>query len=105
MVPRPTVVWLVSLVAAFVTEGLFVGPSKVTVPRQEISCHVDVEGLLDMSTDEVVVAVSASRTDFLRSLGGQLGKTLNSRDVVFLLLGTECRPLGCQLALDLDPNL
>jgi hypothetical protein len=94
MPPGPTVVWLISLVAAFVTKRLFIGPGEVTVPRQEASCHVNIEGLLDMSAYKVVVAVPTSRTNVLGSLWGQPGETLNGRDIIFLLLELESRPLG-----------
>jgi hypothetical protein len=95
VIPGPTIVWLISHVAAFVAKGLFIGPGEVAVPRQEISCYVDVEGLLNMSAYKVVVAVSASRTVVFGRLRGQLGEALNGRDIIFLLLGTESRPLCC----------
>lgn len=37
-VPRP--VWLVAGVTALIAEGLFVGPSEITVPRQEAALDV-----------------------------------------------------------------
>lgn len=66
--PRVAIVWLITLVATFVAERLLIGPSEVAMPGQEVSCHVNVEGLLDVSGHKVVVAVPASRADIFRSL-------------------------------------
>lgn len=53
-VSRPVPIWLVSLVATFLTQRLFVGVNKPPVPRQEYSRKVDGKRLLDVHNDEIV---------------------------------------------------
>jgi len=62
------------------------------VPGKEVSSVVNQESLLDMSTEEVIVAVLTARAFRLGRLWRQLGHALNSINVVGLFRLGESRP-------------
>jgi hypothetical protein len=54
----PVVVRLVAVIAAFVSQRLFVGPDQEPVPSEKVARGVDGEGLVDVCCYEVVVSTS-----------------------------------------------
>lgn len=90
--PRVAVIGLGTLIAALIAQGLLVNPHEVTVPRKEVTRHVDAEGLLDMNRNKVVIAVAASWALLLRVFGGRIGQALNCRDICLLLVRGEGGP-------------
>jgi hypothetical protein len=68
--PRPVVVWLVAFVTALFAQRLLVSIGKVAVPRKKVASVVDSKCLLDVSRNEVIVSVPATRALGFWCLGG-----------------------------------
>ena len=100
--PRPVVVRLITLVAAFISEHLLKHPSEVTVPGQERALDairmtirkrvcwctyssVNHVRLLNVRNHKIVVTALCTSSNTGRGLCGELGKAVDSSGVVELL--------------------
>lgn len=77
--------WLCTLVVTLFDQGLLVVPGEESVPCEEGSRVVDVEGLLDMDGNKVIVAVLGSWSNSWVELGWLLGQAQDSIGVSLAL--------------------
>ena len=88
----PIPVRLVPLIITLCTQGLLVRPDVITVPAKEVARGVDEQRLVDMGSDEIVVAAASSWDDARRSGGRLLLEAKHSVDIIKAFLAREGRP-------------
>lgn len=88
----PVPVRLVTLIPAFVAQGLLIRPGEVTMPGEEVCCAMNEKSLVDVHCDEVVEA-GLGAWDFCSVIDGRLGhQTFHCVGVCDLLGGREVAP-------------
>lgn len=93
----PVPVRLVALVIALITQGLLVRPDIVAVPAKEVAGGVNKQRLVDVGSDEIIVA-AANAGDDARWCGRRLLlEAKHSIDIIKAFLAREGRPneLAC----------
>lgn len=91
----PVPVWLSTLVVTLLDQGLLVVPGEKSVPCEEGGSDVDGEGLLDVDSNEVIVAGLGSWSDLWVELGWKLGQADDSVGVGLALRWEEGGPGMC----------
>lgn len=88
----PVPVRLVPLVIALITQGLLVGPDVISVPAKEVACGVDKQRLVDVGSDEVIVAATNAGDDAQGCGGWRFLEAEHSIDIIKAFLAREGRP-------------
>lgn len=84
--------WLSPGVPAFLSECLLVQPRIVSVPREEVPCEVNREGLVDMRRYKVVEPGLCARDDLRRGARWLRREALYCFNIVQPLLLCESAP-------------
>lgn len=93
----PVPVRLVALVIALTTQGLLVRPDVIPVPAKEVTGGVNKQRLVDVGSDEIIIA-AANAGDDARWCGRRLLlETKHSIDIIKAFLARKGRPneLAC----------
>lgn len=81
-----------ALVIALITEGLLVRPDVIPVPAKEVAGGVNKQRLVDVGSDEIIVAAANAGDDARRCGRRLLLKAKHSIDIIKAFLARESRP-------------
>lgn len=88
----PVPIGLMSLIIAFITQRLLVRPDVISVPSEEVASGVNKQSLVDVGSDEIIVAAANAGDDAQGCGGGLLLEAKHGVDIIKAFLAREGRP-------------